>query len=166
VKRGLFILLTALLLGACMFYCSRFLLEPTSAPAAQDMAQENGSMLPELQWLREWLHLSEPQFAEVEALHLAYLPKCRLNCARIAEAEAALLEAAGRPMKELGERLQELATAQMTCRLAMIEHVRQTASCLNQEQARQYLDVLLPHVLGLSRHCGACPTHPPRTRDD
>lgn len=161
MKRGLFILLTALLLGACMFYCSRFLLEPASAPAARDMAHENGSMLPELQGLRQWLDLNESQFEEVKALHLAYLPKCRLNCARIGEAEAALLEAAGRPMDELGERLQELATAQMACRLAMIGHVRQTASCLNDAQARQYLDVLLPHVLGLSRHCGACPEHPP-----
>lgn len=161
MKRGQFILLTALLLGACMFYGSRFLHESASAPAGRDMTHENGSMLPELRWLRQWLHLSEPQFAEVEALHLAYLPKCRLNCARIQAAETALLEAAARPMDELSERLQELANAQLECRLAMIGHVRQTASCLNHEQARQYLDVLLPHVLGLSRRCGVCPQHPP-----
>ncbi len=161
MKRGQFILLTALLLGACMFYCSRFLLEPASAPAGRDLAHENGSMLPELQWLRQWLDLSEPQFEEVKALHLAYLPKCRLNCARIEAAEAALLEAAGSPMDELSERLRELAAAQLECRLAMIGHVRQTASCLNHKQARQYLDVLLPQVLGLSRHCGSCPQLPP-----
>lgn len=161
MKRGQFILLTALLLGACMFYCSRYLHEFAPASAEHEMSHENGSMLPELQWLRQWLNLSEPQFGEVQALHLAYLPKCRLNCARIEAAEAALLEAAGRPMDELGDRLQELATAQTACRLAMIGHVRQTASCLNDAQARQYLDVLFPHVLGLSRHCGACPEHPP-----
>lgn len=159
MKRGQIILLISLVLGCCMFYCSRFLHERASATAGQEMSHENGSMLPELEWLRQWLRLTDIQFEQVKALHLAYLPKCRLNCARIGAAEAALLEASAKPMDELTEQLQALAAAQIECRQAMLAHVRQTTACMNDEQARQYQNVLLPHVLGLGRHCASCPQH-------
>ncbi len=140
-----------------MFFCVRFLHWQAPAYAKQDMSHENGSMLPELEWLRQWLSLTDSQFERVKALHLAYLPKCRLHCARIGMAEEALLKAADQPVEHVTIRLQELADAQIECRQAMLGHVRQTADSLSQEQARRYLEVLLPHVLGLGRHCAACP---------
>jgi len=161
VKRGQIILLVSLVLGGCMFICSRLLLhKDPSAAGGEELAYVEGSMLPELEWLRQWLHLSDDQFEQVKALHLAYLPKCRLNCARIGAAEAELLEAVEQPEEELNKRLQALTAAQIECRQAMIGHVRKTAGCLNEEQARQYLDTMLPQVLGLGRSCAACLQHP------
>ena len=147
MKRGQFILVIALALGACMFFCSRYWLrEP---PVTNVMPQEGGSLLPELEWLRHRLRLDEARFEKVKALHLAYRPKCQDLCMRAHEAETALRVVIRDPQKDVTAALKARAELQVECQQALLEHVRRTATLMSADQAQQYLDTLLPHVLDL-----------------
>jgi hypothetical protein len=147
MKRGQLILVIALALGACMFFCSRYWLHDNRMTSA--MPQERDSLLPELEWLRQDLRLDEAQFDKVKTLHLAYRPKCQDLCMRAEAAETALREVLGDPQKDPTAALKIRAELHLECQQAMLTHVRQTAACMTPVQARQYLDALLPHVLGL-----------------
>ncbi|MDZ4405549.1 periplasmic heavy metal sensor [Prosthecobacter sp.] len=147
MRRGQFILVIALALGVCMFFCSHYWLR--EQPVSNAMPQERESLLPELEWLRQRLRLDEAQFEKVKALHLAYRPKCQELCMRAQEAEAALRAVMRDPQKDPSAALKTRAELQVECQQAMLAHVRQTAACMTPEQAKHYLDTLLPHVLGL-----------------
>lgn len=151
MKRGQLILLIALVLGTCMFFCSRYWLHDNRMTSA--MPQERESLLPELEWLRQRLQLDDPQFDKVRTLHLAYRPKCQQLCARAEKAEAALKEVLRDilrdPQKDATTALKTRAELQVECQQTMLAHVRQTAACMNADQAKQYLETLLPHVLDL-----------------
>lgn len=149
MKRGQLILLVALVLGTSMFLCSRYWLHDNRMTSA--MPQERGSLLPELEWLRLRLQLDDTQFDKVKTLHLAYRPKCQDLCARAEKAEAALREVLRDPQKDATTALKARAELQVECQQAMLAHVRQTAACMNADQAKQYLETLLPHVLDLRR---------------
>lgn len=147
MKRGQLILLAALGLGLCMFFCTRLMLR--DHPVMASMPQEHDTLLPELEWLRDWLRLDEAQFRQVRELHLAYRPRCRELCMRAHEADASLLAIMRDPGQDFTAALKARAELQAECQQAMLGHVRQTAALMTPEQARQYLDSLLPHVLGL-----------------
>ncbi|MFN0077178.1 MAG: hypothetical protein ACKVY0_11945 [Prosthecobacter sp.] len=147
MKRGQLILLIALALGVCMFFCSRYWLHDKRMTSV--MPQERESLLPELEWLRQRLRLDAAQFEKVKALHLAYRPKCQGLCMRAHEAETALLAVIRDSHKDATAALKARAELHVECQQAMLAHVRQTAACLNADQAKQFLDTLLPHVLGM-----------------
>lgn len=147
MKRGKVILAAALILGVCMFFCSRYLLRERTETMA--MPQEQESLLPELEWLRQWLGLDEAQFEKVRALHLAYRPKCQSLCLRAEEADLGVQAVMRDATQQAAPALRKRAEIQAECQEAMLEHVRQTAACMNETQARQYLETMLPHVLGL-----------------
>ncbi len=155
MKKGLIILAFALAIGACMFVCTRKVLAETSSAA---MPVEKGSRLPELHWLRQWLALDDTQFARVEALHVAYLPKCEELCARVHESNTTLLSLSKKHTHvdtTLGDSIQSRAQLTSECQQALLEHVYQTAACMNPEQAKRYLDFMIPNTLGIS--CCAAP---------
>ena len=52
--------------------------------------------MPELEWLKKDLRLTDEQFAKVRALHVAYRPKCGEMCGRIAKAHSVLESVAAR----------------------------------------------------------------------
>lgn len=147
MKRGQFILLIALTLGLCVFFCTRLMLYDRPVVAA--VPHERDSLLPELEWLRQWLRLDEAQFQKVRELHLAYRPRCRELCMRASEADAQLLAVMRDSSPDLSTVLRARAEVQVEAQEAMLAHVRQTAAVMTPEQARQYLDALLPHILGL-----------------
>jgi hypothetical protein len=147
MRRGQLILLIALALGACMFICSRYWLHDNRMTSS--MPQERESLLPELEWLRQRLRLDAAQFEKVKTLHLAYRPQCQDLCMRAEKAESALREVLSDPQKDPTAALKTRAELHLECQQAMLTHVRQTAACMTPQQARQYLDALLPHVLGL-----------------
>ena len=149
MRRGLFILLIGLALGVCMFYVSRYSLDEHRV--SNVLQQERKSLLPELEWLHQWLRLDEAQFQKVKDLHLAYRPKCQDLCMRTHDAEALLLSAMKDPAADLTANLRMRAELQIECQQAMLGHVRQTAACMSSEQAQKYYNTMLPHVLGL-RH--------------
>lgn len=151
MKRGLIILIVAVILGVGMFFGSRRMLRPCDCVQMAQMPVENGSLLPELQWLRVSLHLTDPQFEKVQALHLAYQPKCAELCMRIQHSDHALQEAASRSRAvtaDVTKLMHERADLTQECQQAMLKHVYETADCMAPEQADKYLKIVLPHVLG------------------
>ena len=151
MKRGLIILIVAVILGIGMFFGSQRMLKSCDCVQTEQMPVENGSLLPELQWLRVSLHLTDPQFEKVRALHLAYQPTCAELCMRIQHSDHALLEASERSRAmtdDIANLMREHAELTQECQKAMLKHVYETADCMAPEQADKYLKTVLPHVLG------------------
>lgn len=158
MRRGQIILMVALVLGICMFFCARMIQERPIA--ADTLPYENQIMLPELEWLRTRLHLDASQFERVRQLHVAYRPKCQVLCQRIHQAEQDLMQAVSDPHKDATQALKKRAEVQLECQQAMLVHVRETAACMNPPQAREYLDTVLPHFLGIKACCEVEPSPP------
>lgn len=151
MKRGLIILIVAVILGVGMFFGAQRMLRPCDCTQTTQMPVENGSLLPELQWLRVSLRLTEPQFEKVQALHLAYQPTCAELCMRIQHSDHALQEAASRSRAvtaDVMKLMHERADLTQECQQAMLKHVYETAACMAPDQADKYLKTVLPHVLG------------------
>ncbi|MCX6848915.1 MAG: hypothetical protein NTY98_08335 [Verrucomicrobia bacterium] len=151
MKRGLIILIVAVILGVGMFFGSQRMVRPCDCTQTTQMPVENGSLLPELQWLRVSLHLTDPQFEKVQALHLAYQPICAELCMRVHHSDQSLLEASMHNRTLTGDvvkLMRERADLTQECQQAMLKHVYETAACMAPEQADMYLKTVLPHVLG------------------
>lgn len=151
MKRGLVILIGAIAVGLCMFLCVQMTLG-SRKEAAQIIPKENGSLLPELHWLENWLGLDADQAQKVKALHLAYLPKCEDLCHRVHLSNEEILTLSGRsPQVDAPMRgaIEERARLTVECQQALLEHVYQTAACLRPDQSRKYLDLMVPYTLGI-----------------
>ncbi|MCB1279407.1 hypothetical protein [Prosthecobacter sp.] len=152
MKRGLLILIAAILLGIGMFYGSRTMLPSCGCEDTSNVPTENGSLLPELEWLRHSLALTDAQFEKVKALHLAYQPRCEELCARVHRSNQALLKSSSDSRKVEGDvqkHLRERADLTMECQQAMLKHVYETAACMDEKQAAKYLKLVLPNAFGL-----------------
>ena len=163
MKRGLLILITAVTLGGGMFYGSRWMLSCGCAVAGA-VPTERGSLLPELEWLRHSLDLTDSQFEKVKALHLAYQPTCEALCLRVHLSNQSLLETATKSRAVEGGvagNLRERADLSLECQQAMLRHVYETAACMRTEQAEKYLHLVLPPAFGVddSRADGGHTSH-------
>ena len=147
MKKGLIILATALIAGILAFFLSR---QHPSADADSLLLDS----LPELAWLRTDLKLSDKQFSKVEQLHLDYRPVCAEMCRRIAESEAAVAKLAstqGGMSADLSNAIENHGHVIAACKRSMLEHLYQTASLMDERQARRYLEVTLPLALDSAR---------------
>lgn len=150
--RVLLVLLVAVATGLASFFAVRSHRDSQSRGILLDQ-------LPELAWLHRDLRLTDDQFAAVRELHVAYRPKCEAMCQRIMDArsQAEALAAADRQMTpELAAALRKYGEVQADCRRAMIEHLYQTAALLDPDQAKRYLESMLPHALGAPQHAQSC----------
>lgn len=114
--------------------------------------QDGGSRLPELQWLRREFELTDTQFAKVSDLHLAYRPTCEGLCMKVMASQdniKRLVSDGTQVSPELKAALREQATLHVECQTALLTHLYQTAACLSPEQARSYLDAMLPQVIDM-----------------
>ncbi|MEY4484516.1 MAG: hypothetical protein RL693_1968 [Verrucomicrobiota bacterium] len=151
MKRGLWILAAALLAGLAGFaithwQCCEFLTGKTASA-------HGSSRMPELEWLRREFKLTEAQFAKVSELHLAYRPTCESLCMKVMTSHDRVKKLVGSGIEispELKAALNDHAQLHVECQTAMLKHLYQTAACLSPEQARRYLDALLPQVLEMS----------------
>lgn len=110
------------------------------------------SRLPELEWLRRKLDLTDVQLAKVGEIHEAYRPTCEKLCMKVMASHAkikALAKPESAVTPELEEALREHALIHVECQKAMLNHVHNTASVLSKEQARVYLEALLPQIIEL-----------------
>ena len=158
MKRGIFILLTAVAVGLCTFFCAHRILSPTTSDQATSMPKENGSLLPELNWLRQWLRLDEEQMQKVKNLHLAYLPKCEVLCQRVCLSNEHILALTAQSTSvdtRMRSAMDERAKLAVECQQALLQHVFQTAACLRPDQSRKYLDLMVPYTLGISADAAA-----------
>jgi hypothetical protein len=152
MKRGLLILIAAVLLGVGMFYGSQKMQPLCDCHDTSDVPTENGSLLPELEWLRHSLKLTDAQFEKVKVLHLAYQPRCEELCLRVHQSNEALLDSSTTSRQVEGDvqkHLRERADLTMECQQAMLRHVYETAACMGPEQSAKYLKLVLPHAFGL-----------------
>lgn len=149
MKKPLIVLIIAVTAGVVAFFTMRKHEESAHS-------HNSGSVLdamPELEWLRSDLKLSEAQFAKVKALHVAYRPACVQMCRRIAEAHERI-DKLGNENKSLTPEFQaalkEHADIHLECQEAMLRHLYETAATLNPDQAARYLKTMLPFALDFS----------------
>jgi hypothetical protein len=151
MKRGLWILLAGLLAGLTGFFISH---RPCCIGTIDSTAlRTDHSQQSELGWLRSEFKLSEEQFAQVTQLHEAYRPTCKALCERVVashEKVKKLVDAGSQVTPELRGALQEQAALHVECQSAMLTHLYQTAACMAPEQAKRYLEAMLPHVLEMA----------------
>lgn len=152
MKRGIFILVTAVVVGLCMFLCARLMLSTHIVESAKAIPKENRSLLPELHWLQNWLRLDAEQTKMVKALHLAYLPKCEDLCHRVYLSNQDVLALSTHNSTvdaKLRTAIEKRAKLAVECQQALLEHVYQTAACLRPDQSKKYLDLMVPYTLGI-----------------
>lgn len=152
MKRGILILMTAVAVGLCMFLVSRLMLSTSGPLSSMAMPKENGSLLPELHWLQNWLQLDAEQMQKVKALHLAYLPKCEDLCHRVYLSNEDILSLSGRSTSvdaTMRSAMDERAKLAVECQQELLEHVYQVAACLRPEQSQKYRDLMVPYTLGI-----------------
>lgn len=145
-----------LMLAAAAGLCAFFGMRGCQKNQAQGILLDQ---LPELAWLHHELRLTDAQLAAVRKLHLDYRPKCETMCRRIRDAanQAETLAASGKELTpELDQAIRRYGEVQAECRRAMIEHLYQTAAVLDPDQAKRYLDAMLPHALGAPQHSSPC----------
>lgn len=154
MKRGLLVILVAVLAGVTAF----FVMKRQKESEAEHLASGHG--MPGLLWLRSELKLSEDQFAKVRALHDAYQPKCEQMCGRIAASHQRVegLSAKAKELTaELTDALKEHADVHLDCQRAMLGHLFETAAAMGPIQARRYLDLVLPYATDFAHSEGGCP---------
>lgn len=156
MKRGFFILLTALLVGSVGYFVTRQGCCSISGSSA--LAHDGGSLLPELEWLHHELKLTDEQFAKVKEKHLAYRPTCEALCMKVAASQKkvqALAQAGSIASPEIEAALQEQAAVHVECQKAMLKHLHETAAVMSPEQSQKYLDAMLPQVIGPNAEHGS-----------
>lgn len=150
MKRGHGIIIVAVLAAIIGFAITQW--PRRDGMMAHTALQDGSSRLPELEWLRHELKLTDAQFDKVAELHLAYRPTCEDLCAKVMtshETLKKLADAGTQVSPELAAALQEQATLHVECQTALLTHLYQTAACLSPEQARVYLDAMLPQVIDM-----------------
>ncbi|MFZ2281070.1 MAG: hypothetical protein WAW39_24940 [Prosthecobacter sp.] len=148
MKRGFWILILSLLAGLMGFVVSRQ--QCRCAWNERTATQERGSQLPGLEWLRHEFGLSNEQFTKVSELHLAYRPICENLCMKVMASHAKVKRLVGggtQVSPDLISALKEHAELHVESQTAMLSHLYRTASCMTPEQARHYLDAMLPQVI-------------------
>lgn len=146
--RGLLILTIAILAGVAGFLAVKS--QRTNVISSNQ--HDGNSRLPELAWLRTELKLSDEQFRKVAKIHEAYRPTCEALCMKVMASHAKIKHLASphTPVTpELEEALKEHALLHVECQKAMLNHLHNTASVMNPDQAETYLAALLPGVIEL-----------------
>lgn len=150
MKRGQIILVLALLLGVAGYVIVRWRQGTAELVYGETYAQHGvDGHHAELDWLRSELKVSEEQMARINDLHVAYHPVCEELAHRLEASHRrlnGLTDTATSVSPELEEALKEHGSLHVECQKAMLKHFYETAACLSPEQARRYLDTMLPFV--------------------
>ena len=151
MKRGLIILILAVAASSAAFFITR---NQCQCGTRLDATSHDGeTMLPELEWLHQELKLDDVQFEKVKAQHLAYKPTCEALCMKVMAARKKLGQLAAQgnlSSPEFNAALQEQAAVHVECQKALLRHLHQTAGLMSESQSRQYLDAMLPQVIGVA----------------
>lgn len=143
MKKGLLILVAAMMAGILAFFLGRGQPSSATGPVLLDS-------MPELTWLRTDLNLTDDQYAKVEQLHRSYRPVCAEMCRRIAESEAMVAKLASERSSmndDLAKAIENHGRVIAECKRSMLEHLYQTASLMEERQSQRYLKATLPLAL-------------------
>ena len=136
MKKGVFILLLGLAVAAAAYGC--VYLAGTSS--ARNLER---SSRPELAWLKEEFHLSEPEFQRIAELHAAYLPQCAAMCRQVDAQNQrlkTLLTATNQMTDEIESAIAESARLRGQCQRNMLEHFYEVSRTMPPAQGRRYLE--------------------------
>jgi hypothetical protein len=100
------------------------------------------SNTPELAWLKEEFHLSDPEFARVCQLHDQYLDGCAERCRQIDAKNqelARLLASTNTVTPQIEQLLNQAAQLRADCQKAMLQHFYEISRTMPPDQARRYL---------------------------
>lgn len=104
----------------------------------------------EMEWLRREYHLSDAQFAQVQAAHAAYRPRCDALCERVANAHAKLkqlMEEGKGVTPEMRAALAESAGVELDCREAMLEHIQTVSNYMDAGSAARFRRMMEERML-------------------
>lgn len=104
----------------------------------------------EIHWMKKEFALSDGDFAKVEALHLAYVPRCDELCMAVAKSGRKVRElAAATPVmtEAVAVAIAEDERVRAECRKALLAHLYETAAAMPPEAGRRFLEMALPSVL-------------------
>ena len=138
-----------LLVGLTAFVGGRALHRSSDGRALPSEAKE------EIQWMRKEFALDDAAFQKVEALHLAYVPRCDELCMAVSKSSRKVADlAAATPTvtEELAAAIAEDERVRGECRKALLAHLYETAAAMPPEAAKRFLELALPTVLS--------PSHP------
>jgi len=144
MKRPWLILVGGLLLAALAYGASYL----TGSTCCRNLVEEKN---PELSWLKSEFHLSDAEFARIEALHTDYTTACAERCRRIdaknAELRALLSQTNGvTPAVETA--LRDAAQLRAECQRAMLEHFYEVSRSMPPDQGKRYFDWVVGRTLG------------------
>jgi Spy/CpxP family protein refolding chaperone len=152
MKRGAIVLGLAVLLSVAGFLGVRWasLADIHGRPSGHDYAQHGPeAQHHELDWLKNEMGATHEQLEKIQALHVAYHPMCEHLTHRLEASHETLdkiTASATSVTRDLEAALREHAEIHLECQQAMLKHFYETAACLQPEQARRYLDKMLPLV--------------------
>jgi Heavy-metal resistance len=143
MKRGLLILAAFLAIAAVgygLYY------QGATAPARALLSRPQS----EMEWLRQEFHLSDAQFAKVQALHAAYVPKCDEMCRKIMEANARLEELVSqnnRLSPEIAAAFDRAMAVQADCRKQILAHLYEVSAQMDPAEGRRYFALMKGRVI-------------------
>jgi hypothetical protein len=146
MKKGILVLVLAIVAGVAAYCLMRSHKVEASRGALLDK-------MPELTWIRSDLKLTDSEFAKVTELHLAYRPKCMEMCDRVYQSHERLdkaIQSSEGLTAELKAAISDHAKIHGECQEAMVEHLYRTAAVLDKDQAKRYLNTMLPYALDFS----------------
>jgi hypothetical protein len=144
MRRSLLILI-AILLGSAAITGASYLL------GRQICARQLLGSGDDLAWLRREFRLGDAEMQRIRQLHEGYLPKCRENCARIADKKKELqtaLDNAQGMTPEAQQKLAEVAALRAQCQANMLGHFYEVSRAMPPEQGRRYLAEMQRLTLG------------------
>jgi hypothetical protein len=100
-------------------------------------------------WLRREFHLSDTQFARIQALHEAYQPVCAEHCNRIMalrQRMADLERVAAKDSPAYLAAVNDWAALKRECNEATLQHLRKVAGEMDRDQGARYLDLMVPRI--------------------
>lgn len=134
----------AVLLGALVLY------SVINLSVTQEARAILKSDCPELRWLQKEYHLSDQQFARIEALHYAHDKECMEQCKQLAGKQKALREAVLTNQADSPE-FQALLSAWRDQRKqsqdSILKHMFEVSAEMNPEQGQRYRENVYQSLL-------------------
>lgn len=107
---------------------------------------------PELAWLKTEFGLTAEEYARIQELHYAYLPKCEEMCALVSEKNELLKQLMGDAgaAEERAKVLKEAVSIRASCQEMMLNHFHTVSMEMRPEARERYLDWVLTKTVTLS----------------
>lgn len=135
MKRLLLLAIVVIVAGAGSYALTRLLAPPP--PEHED----------QIVWLKREFRLSAEQTARIERVLNDYIPVCSDHCAAIVDARERLAAA-----PQDADLRAEVARLEQACQIATLQHVRDIAACMPEQQGRRFLQLVEPRIARHQHH--------------